>query len=102
MTTSEFDWDEANIAHIARHDVAVHEAEEAYESNPLYLDYSMEDGELRHKEIGETLTGRILVVVSTMRGDLVRVVTAYSPSASLRTMYLAFKESEHHGKESHS
>jgi uncharacterized DUF497 family protein len=63
-----FDWNQANIAHIARHDVLPHEAEEAYNSNPLYLDYLIEDGEERHHEIGETLAGRILVVVSTMRG----------------------------------
>ncbi len=97
-----FDWDEANIAHIAEHDVTPHEAEEAYDSNPLYLDYSIEEGELRHREIGETLAGRILVVVSTMRGDLTRVVTTYPPGRSLRVTYLAFKEAEHHGKENHS
>jgi len=50
-----FDWDEANVAHIATHDVIPREAEEAYKSQPLYLDYSIEDGEERHREIGETL-----------------------------------------------
>ena len=97
-----FNWDEANIAHIAAHDVEPHEAEEAYDSNPLYLDYSIEDGELRHREVGETLASRILVVVSTMRGDLTRVVTAYPAERPLRVTYLAFKEAEHHGKENHS
>jgi uncharacterized DUF497 family protein len=51
------------------------EAEEAYNSNPVYLDYAIEGGEQRHREIGETLAGRILVVVSMMRGDLIRIVT---------------------------
>jgi len=97
-----FDWDDANIAHIAAHDVVPHEAEEAYDSNPIYLDYSMEDGELRHREVGETLAGRILVIVSTMRGELVRIITAYPPERSLRVTYLAFKEAEQHGKENHS
>jgi uncharacterized DUF497 family protein len=97
-----FDWDKANIAHIAKHEVLPHEAEEAYSSNPLYLDYSIEDGEERHREVGETLAGRILVVVSTMRGDLVRIVTAYAAERPLRLTYLAFKESEQHGKENHS
>ena len=95
-------WDEANIAHIAAHDVVPHEAEEGYDSNPLYLDYSIEDGEERHREIGETLSGRILVIVSTMRGDLVRIITAYPPDRPLRVTYLAFKEAEHHGKKNHS
>jgi len=97
-----FDWNEANIAHIAAHDVSPHEAEETYNSNPLYLDNLVEDGELRYREIGETVTGRILVVVTTMRGNLVRVVTAYSPERPLRVAYLAFRESEHHGRENHS
>ena len=97
-----FDWNEANITHIAEHNVAPHEAEEAYNSNPLYLDYSTEDGEVRHREVGETLAGRILVIVSTMRGDLVRIVTAYWAERPMRIMYLAFKESEHHGKENRS
>jgi uncharacterized DUF497 family protein len=97
-----FDWDEFNIAHIAEHDVAPHEAEETYNNNPLYLDYTVEGGELRHREIGETLSGRILVVVSTMRGDLVRVVTAYPAERPLRITYLAFKEFEQRGRESHS
>jgi uncharacterized DUF497 family protein len=69
-----FDWDEFNIGHIARHDVVPHEAEETYNSNPVELDYSIEDGEVRYTEIGETLKGRILVIISTMRGDLVRIV----------------------------
>lgn len=97
-----FDWDEANLAHIARHDVAQHEAEEVYNSNPLYLDYSFEAGEERHREIGETLKGRILVVVSTMRGELVRVVTAYEASRALRLTFFAYRESEQNGKENHS
>jgi len=42
--TNGFDWDEGNISHIAKHAVLPHEAEEAYDSNPLYLDYSFEDG----------------------------------------------------------
>ncbi len=60
-----FDWDAANIAHIAEHNVQPHEAEEVYNNNPVYLDYLIEDGEQRHREIGETLAGRILIVVST-------------------------------------
>jgi len=97
-----FDWDDANVAHCARHDVSPHEAEEAYNSNPLYLDYSLEDGEERHHEIGETLAGRILLIVSTIRGDSVRIVTAYTPNRAWRLAYLEFKESEPYGKAGHS
>jgi uncharacterized DUF497 family protein len=100
--SSWFDWDEANITHIAEHDVLPFEAEEVVDSQPLYLDYLIEMGEARHREIGETLAGRILIVVSTVRGERTRVVTAYAPSRSLRMTYLSFKESEQHGKKNSS
>jgi uncharacterized DUF497 family protein len=93
-----FDWDEANIAHIAEHDVTPAEAEQVVTNCPLYLDYSIQSGEIRHREVGETATGRILLVVSTIRNDRIRVITAYPPSRSLRTTYLSFKEAEQHGK----
>jgi len=97
-----FDWDESNIAHIAKHDVLPHEAEEVINDQPLYLDYSIEDGEERHRELGETYAGRVLVVVSTLRNERTRVITAYPPGRSLLLTYLAFKESEQHGKANHS
>jgi len=97
-----FDWDLANIAHIAKHDVLPQEAEEVIENEPLYLDYLVEDGEERHREIGETLGRRVLVVVSTLRNDRTRVITAYEPGRSLLLSYLEFKESEQHGKADHS
>jgi uncharacterized protein len=97
-----FDWDEANITHIAEHDVLPHEAEEVIENQPLYLDHFVEDGEERYREMGETFTGRVLIVVSTLRNEHTRVVTAYSPERSLLLRYLAFKESEQHGKANYS
>jgi len=97
-----FDWDEENIAHIAEHDVTPAEAEHVIDNGPLYIDYSIPGGEIRHREVGETATGRILLVVSTTRGDQIRVITAYPPSRSLRMTYLTFKESEQHGKENSS
>jgi uncharacterized DUF497 family protein len=92
-----FDWVDANISHVAMHEVAPHEAEEAYDSNPLYVDYLVEHGEIRYREIGEIRSGRVLVVVSTMRGEMTRIVTAYEDRPSTLT-YFAFKESEHRGR----
>lgn len=71
-------------------------------NNPLDLDYSSHNDEVRYREVGETLAGRILVVVSTIRNELIRIVTAYPPSRSLKNAYLEFKESEQHGKENPS
>jgi len=83
-----FDWDEFNIAHIAGHGVLPHEAEEVITNGPLDLDYEFREGEMRLRQVGETLTGRILVVVSTFRDELTRVVTAYPASGFLRGVYL--------------
>lgn len=97
-----FDWDEANITHIAEHDVLPSEAEEVIANNPLALDYSSQNAETRYREVGETLSGRILVVVSTLRNEFIRVVTAYPPSRSLRLTYLKHKEYEQNGEENPS
>lgn len=51
-----FDWDEHNIAHIARN-------------------------------VGETASGRILVVVTTQVGEKLRVVTAFKARKVLQELY---------------
>ena len=83
-----FDWDDANIAHIAAHGVSPSEAEEVIANQPLDLDYELREGEMRLRQVGRTAAGRILTVVSTFRGDLTRVVAAYPASKFLRTLYL--------------
>jgi hypothetical protein len=52
-----FDWDEANLGHIARNGVMPREAEEALTSNPIDLQYEVRNGELRIVQIGGTLGG---------------------------------------------
>jgi uncharacterized DUF497 family protein len=37
--------------------------------------------------VGETDSARVLVVVFTMRGDLIRLVTAFEGSRRTRTLY---------------
>ena len=77
----EFDWDEANLEHIARHAVTRAEVEEVFASPMVFFDTDTEDGEIRIIEIGGTAAGRILKVVTTDRQDKIRVVTAFEPSA---------------------
>jgi uncharacterized DUF497 family protein len=84
--------DEANIAHIAEHGVLPSEAEEVVTNNPLDLDYLIRNGEMRLRQAGETSTGRILAVITTIRNGLTRVITAYPASRSLRATYLEHKE----------
>ena len=93
-----FDWDDANIAHIAEHDVLPSEAEEVVTNNPLDLDYVIRNGEFRLRQAGETSTGRILAVITTIRNGLTRVITAYPARRSLRATYLEHKELRKDGK----
>ena len=97
-----FDWDDANIAHIEEHDVTPAEAEEVVANNPLDSDYSVRNGEVRIRQVGETLAGRVLGVVTTFRSGLTRVVTAYPAGRLLGATYQKYKESMPNGKENSS
>jgi len=83
-----FDWDEANILHLAEHDVAPEEAEEVLLGDPVEMGYDKSDlGEDRWSYLGETLQGRILQVVITPRGERSRVVTAFEPIKRFKQLY---------------
>lgn len=85
----DFDWDAANIAHIARHKVTPEEAEQAV-TDPERLarpTYS-KDNEPRLSVTGLTFEDRLLTVVVTMRPvNRVRVVTARPASSNERRLY---------------
>ena len=85
-----FDWDEANIGHIARHQVTPQEAEQALRNDPFDLNYETVDGEERWTVIGHTDVVRILLVVWTLgdEEDVVRVVTAREASKTASLKYL--------------
>lgn len=92
MDHANFDWDDANIEHIAEHDVVPEEAEEILLRNPLDYDFDPDDnGEPRWTYLGETESGRILMVVITIRCERARVVTAYDPDRQDRLLYLTAK-----------
>lgn len=91
----EFDWDTANTKHLATHKVSPEEAEQVIENNPLDLTHRIVNGEDRILHLGETKSGRILFVVATGRGGLIRVVTAYPAKRSARKFYAAQKDIDH-------
>ena len=71
-----FEWDEHNSMHIAEHGLSPEDVEEAL-VDPRRLGtpaYNVA-GEERRAVIGATSAGRLLFVVVTRRGDVVRVVT---------------------------
>jgi uncharacterized protein len=77
-------WDPGNIAHIARHDVTVDEAEEACHGDPITL----QSYAGRIIVIGPTRAGRMLtVVLDPEDSDVYYVVTARSASRKERRYY---------------
>jgi len=86
-----FFWDKANHVHLARHNVSPEEAEQVIQNDPLDLDFQLVDGEVRNPQIGETNTGRILVVISTPCGDDERVVTAWDATKTEKAVYLQYR-----------
>jgi uncharacterized DUF497 family protein len=83
----EFDWDEANVRHVARHGILPQEAEQVILNNPVDLGMEIIKGEERYLNLGSTDNDRILLVVTTWRDDRVRVVTAFAPIKRLRQLY---------------
>jgi len=64
-----FDWDEANMGHIARHGVTPEEAQEVFANGPTEFGSRFVDGEERFQIVGFTNSGRWLCVITTERGE---------------------------------
>ena len=91
MNDSLFDWDSANIGHIAEHDVTPEETEEVILGDPLETGFEVVGGEERWACVGHTRHGRILRIVTTLRGDHIRVVTAFGAPRYWKDWYLIRK-----------
>ena len=86
-----FKWDDANLAHIARHQVSPGEAEQIIENDPLDIEAETVGGEERTTSVGCTDRGRFLIVVTTLRGTHLRVVTAFPAPKALIDFYFTQK-----------
>jgi uncharacterized protein len=84
-----FDWDEANVVHVARHNITPEEVEQVFANDPMDLGAEVVDGEQRYTGVGHTNRLRVLVLVWTMRGDATRAITAFDASERLTKRYLA-------------
>ena len=87
---SAFDWDDDNIAHIRLHGVEQQEAEDALTLQPFEFEAYPANGEERYDTLGPTRKGRILKVVATQRGVLIRVITAYDATHYCKKMYFDY------------
>ena len=87
-----FDWDEANLGHIAQHDVTRDEAEQVVLNGPLDIEMQLaerDNDKERLLQVGETEKGRILQLLTTWRGGKVRVISAWDAPKQIKTYYLA-------------
>ena len=89
-----FVWDTANINHIAFHEISTEEAEQVINNDPLDIERQFRNGEERSVHLGETLTGRVLYVIVTLRGENLRVVTAFPADRQSRKHYNEQKDLE--------
>jgi len=86
-----FQWDKGNFGKIwERHRVSPEECEQTFLSQYFY---AMPNGEhttseeTRFKIFGQTKAGRYLSVIFTIRGDLIRVISARDMNRHERGMY---------------
>jgi len=94
----QFDWDEHNIGHLALRQLAPVDAEQVILNRPVDLETILRSGEERVVQIGETDAETILIVVSTMRGEKVRVVTAWPAKERFRRYFLSLKRNGNVGR----
>ena len=91
-----FEWDDGNSdKNWVTHGVGCGEAEEVFFNVPLILalDRKHSKTEDRHFGLGVTNFGRALFVVFTIRGNLVRVISARDMSRGERRIYEQARES---------
>jgi uncharacterized protein len=93
-----FEWDSANLDHIARHGVTAGEAEQVVLGDPLDIEMQVaepDNSEERLLQLGETAKGRILQLLTTWRDGKVRVISAWDAPRQVKTYYLAEMRKRH-------
>jgi uncharacterized protein len=83
-----FQWDEGNASkNWTRHQVSQTEAEQVFLNRPLVVVGAPLKGEARQFAFGRTDAGRLLTVVFTVRGSLLRVISVRPMSRRERRGY---------------
>jgi len=85
-----FDWDEGNAPKVTgRHGVEPGECEQVFFREPFVVSYDVAHSGLEHRwrALGQTVAGRWLLVVFTVRGSLIRVLAARNLNRKERAYY---------------
>jgi len=87
---AKFDWDDANVEHIARHEVVPKEVEEAFlDPFAIIKEHGIRFGEMRYSMLGRTAEDRLLMIAYTIRRGAIRTVTAYTARRKDRNTFQA-------------
>jgi uncharacterized protein len=88
--TQEFDWDEAKaIVNLRKHKISFEEAKTVF-GDPLALTINDPDhslNEFRFLDLGESSTGKLLIVSYTQLKELTRIISCRKATATERKMY---------------
>ena len=84
-----FDWDDGNRDKNLKHGVPNGESEQVFFNEPLIVldDPAHSLAEDRYAAFGRSDSGRALVVIFTMRGDKIRVISARGMNRKERRYY---------------
>lgn len=87
-----FDWDAGNTTKSdAKHGVSPAEAEQVFSSYPLFItpDEAHSRAERRFRALGQTMSGRLLTVIFTLRDQdtKIRVISARDMNRKERGLY---------------
>lgn len=84
-----FDWDGGNRDKNQKHGVQAWECEQVFFNEPLLIldDPRHSTVEVRFAAFGRTDAGRLLVVIYTIRGHLIRVISARDMNRKEREFY---------------
>ncbi len=92
-----FQWDEGNAEKNWRaHRVSQAEAEQVFFNRPVVVapDLAHSQREIRYAALGKTVAGRRLGIVFTVRGTLVRVISARDMGRRDRRLYAAVEAAQ--------
>jgi len=87
----EFDWDAANVRHLAKHRITRWEFEQTMLDDPIVIDFTDETGEERWYALGATERLRVLFLVFTYREERIRPITGWDADKKLRELYFRKK-----------
>ena len=88
--TSGFEWDAGNAAKASgRHGVVPGECEQVFFQEPFLVSYDAAHSAIEHRwrALGQAVAGRRLLVVFTVRGELIRVLAARDLNRKERGYY---------------